>query len=70
LAWMIESGDARPAGELQAQVIEYCQFLAKRSTEWGDLNKNDGPTLNGQLQAGGLSTLPVKSEIPRGPECK
>jgi hypothetical protein len=70
LAWMIESGDARPADELQAQVIDYCQTLGKRSSEWGDLNRNDVTALNTQLQAGGLSTLPVKPDIPRGPECK
>ncbi|HEX8815336.1 MAG TPA: glycoside hydrolase [Terriglobales bacterium] len=70
LAWMIESGDARPADELQAQAIDYCETLAKRSSEWGDLNKNEIPALNTQLQAGGLSTLPVKADIPHGPECK
>jgi photosystem II stability/assembly factor-like uncharacterized protein len=70
LAWMIESGDARPADELQAQVIGYCETLAKRSSEWNDLNKNDIPGMNSQLRAGGLSTLPVKTDTPHGPECK
>jgi len=70
LASMVESGDARPAELLQANVNQFCQTLAKRATEWRDLNKNEIPNLSVQLQAAGLSGLPVKSEIPRGPECK
>ena len=70
LATMVESGDARPAELLQAGVNQFCQTLAKRVTEWSGLNKNEIPNLNSQLQSAGLSGLPVKSEIPRGPECK
>ena len=69
-ATMIESGDARPAELLQANITQFCQALAKRVTEWSGLNKNDIPSLSSQLQAAGLSGLPVKSEVPRGPECK
>jgi len=70
LASMVESGDSRPAELLQANINQFCQTLAKRVTEWSGLNKNEIPNLNSQLQSAGLSGLPVKSEIPRGPECK
>jgi len=70
LATMVESGDARPAEPLQAGINQACQNLAKRIAEWSDLNKKEIPNLNSQLQTSGMSALPVKSETPRGPECK
>ena len=70
MATMVETADARPAELLQANTNQFCQTLAKRVTEWSGLNKNEIPNLSAQLQAAGLSGLPVKSEIPRGPECK
>jgi len=70
LATMVESGDARPAEPLQAGINQACQNLAKRIAEWSDLNKHEVPNLNPQMQTSGMSLLPVKSEMPRVPECK
>jgi photosystem II stability/assembly factor-like uncharacterized protein len=70
MATMVESGDSRPAELLQAGVRQSCQDLAKRLADWGDLNSNDIPRVNILLQKSGLQPMPMKSQIPRAPECQ
>jgi photosystem II stability/assembly factor-like uncharacterized protein len=69
LAFMIESGDARPAALLQQAVDQSCQALAKRVTQWRDLNQQKIAPVNALLQRQNLSPLPVAANIPTAPPC-
>jgi photosystem II stability/assembly factor-like uncharacterized protein len=69
LAFMIESGDARPAALLGAGVEQYCQQLHKRLEQWGDLNQQKIAPVNTLLQKYNLSGLPVAANIPAAPRC-
>jgi hypothetical protein len=70
LTTMVESGDARPAELLQANVSKACEDLPKRLSDWENLNKSEIANVNAMLAKIGIPMLPVKSEIPRTPECK
>jgi photosystem II stability/assembly factor-like uncharacterized protein len=70
LAFMIESGDARPAALLQAGVDQYCKELDKRLEQWSDLNKEKIPTVNALLQKNALAALPAVTNIPPAPACR
>ncbi len=70
LAFMIESGDARPAALLEASVEQYCQELAKRLTQWRDLNQQKIAPVNAVLQKQNLAPLPVAANIPATPRCE
>jgi photosystem II stability/assembly factor-like uncharacterized protein len=70
LAFMIESGDARPAALLEASVEQYCQELGKRLTQWRDLNQQKIAPVNTLLQKQNLAPLPVASNIPAAPKCE
>jgi hypothetical protein len=70
LAFMIESGDARPAALLEASVEQYCQDLAKRLTQWRDLNQQKIAPVNALLQKQNLAPLPVAANIPATPRCE
>jgi photosystem II stability/assembly factor-like uncharacterized protein len=69
LAFMIESGDERPAELLEASVEQYCQGLAKRLTQWRDLNQQKISPVDTLLQKYDLSSLPVAANIPTAPRC-
>ncbi|HXM63909.1 MAG TPA: hypothetical protein VN950_23815 [Terriglobales bacterium] len=70
LAFMVESGDARPAALLEASVEQYCQDLAKRLTQWRDLNQQKIAPVNALLQKQNLAPLPVAANIPATPRCE
>jgi hypothetical protein len=67
---MIESGDSRPAALLEAGVEQYCQQLAKRLTQWRDLNQQKIQPVNDVLQKHSLALLPVPASIPSAPRCE
>ncbi len=69
LAFMVESGDARPATLLQAGVDQFCKGLGKRLTQWRELNQQKIATANALLQKHSLAPLPVETNIPMGPAC-
>jgi hypothetical protein len=69
LAFMIESGDARPAALLEAGVEQSCQDLAKRLTQWRDLNQQKILPVNVLLQKQNLAPVPVPASIPAAPGC-
>ncbi|HXM20384.1 MAG TPA: hypothetical protein VN948_03855 [Terriglobales bacterium] len=69
LAFMIESGDARPAALLQAGVDQSCQDLAKHLTQWRELNQQKILPVNTLLQKYNLAPVPVSSNIPAAPGC-
>jgi photosystem II stability/assembly factor-like uncharacterized protein len=69
LAFMIESGDARPAAMLEASVEQYCQNLVKRLAQWRDLNQQKIAPVNALLQKQNLAPLPVATNIPTAPTC-
>jgi photosystem II stability/assembly factor-like uncharacterized protein len=69
LAFMIESGDARPASLLEASVEKYCQNLAKRLKQWSDLNQQKILPVNTALQQEYLAPLPVEANVPTAPRC-
>jgi photosystem II stability/assembly factor-like uncharacterized protein len=69
LAFMIESGDARPAAMLAANVEQYCQELTNRLTQWRDLNQQKIEPVNSLLQKQNLPPLPVATNIPAIPKC-
>jgi photosystem II stability/assembly factor-like uncharacterized protein len=69
LAFMIESGDARPAAMLQAGGDQSCQELAKRLTQWRELNSQKILPVNTLLQKYNLAPLPVSATIPVAPRC-
>ena len=70
LAFMIESGDARPAALLQSGVDQSCQGLAKRLTQWRELNQQKILPVNALLQKYNLAPAPVSANIPTAPECR
>jgi hypothetical protein len=70
LAFMIESGDARPAALLEAGVEQYCQQLAKRLTQWRDLNQQKIQAVNDVLQKYNAAPLTVAANIPTAPKCE
>ncbi len=70
LAFMIESGDSRPAVLLEAGVEQYCQQLAKRLTQWRDLNQQKIQAVNDVLQKHNQALLPVAANIPSTPRCE
>jgi hypothetical protein len=70
LAFMIESGDARPASLLEASVEQYCQELGKRLAQWRDINQQKIAPVNALLQKQGLSPLPIAANIPATPKCE
>ena len=70
LAFMVASGDARPAALLQAGVDQSCQDLAKRLTQWRELNQQKIAPVNALLQKYNLTPLPVETNIPTGPRCE
>jgi photosystem II stability/assembly factor-like uncharacterized protein len=69
LAFMIESGDARPAALLQSGIDQSCQDLAKRLTQWRELNQQKILPVNAVLQKQNLAPLPVSASIPTAPGC-
>jgi photosystem II stability/assembly factor-like uncharacterized protein len=69
LAFMIESGDARPATLLQAGVEQYCQELGNRLTQWRELNQQKIAQVNAFLQKQNLALLPAAANIPAAPSC-
>jgi photosystem II stability/assembly factor-like uncharacterized protein len=69
LAFMVESGDARPAAMLQAGVDQSCQNLAKRLSQWRDLNQLKIMPANSLLQKNNLAPLPVVVNSPVAPRC-
>jgi photosystem II stability/assembly factor-like uncharacterized protein len=69
LAFMIESGDARPAALLEASVKQYCQDLAKRLTQWSELNQQKILPVNALLRKQNLPPLPTAANIPAAPRC-
>jgi hypothetical protein len=70
LAFMIESGDARPAALLEAGVEQYCQELGKRLTQWRDLNQQKIRPVNDVLQKYNLAPLSLAANIPTAPRCE
>jgi photosystem II stability/assembly factor-like uncharacterized protein len=70
LAFMIESGDARPASLLEASVEQYCQELGKRLAEWRDINQQKVAPVNALLQKQNLAPLPIAADIPATPKCE
>jgi photosystem II stability/assembly factor-like uncharacterized protein len=70
LAFMVESGDARPAAMLQAGIDQYCKDLGKRLEQWSELNKAKIPAVNALLQKNNLAALPAATNIPSAPECR
>ncbi len=69
LAFMVESGDARPAVLLQASVDQYCRDLSKRLTRWLELNQQKIAPANALLQKYNLEPVPVAAKVPVAPEC-
>jgi hypothetical protein len=69
LAFMIESGDARPAALLEASAEQYCQALAKRLVQWRELNQQKIAPVNALMQKQNLAPLPVAANIPMAPKC-
>jgi photosystem II stability/assembly factor-like uncharacterized protein len=69
LAFMIESGDARPAALLQAGVDQYCKDLTNRLNQWRDFNLQKISPVNAILQKYNLAPLPAAANIPTAPEC-
>jgi photosystem II stability/assembly factor-like uncharacterized protein len=69
LAFMIETGDARPASLLQAGVDQHCQNLTRRLEQWRDLNQQKIAPVNALLQKYNLPPLPVAANFPTAPAC-
>jgi hypothetical protein len=69
-AFMIESGDARPASLLEASVEQSCQNVGKRLGQWRDLNQQKILPVNTVLQKYNMAELPVASNIPAAPACQ
>jgi hypothetical protein len=44
--------------------------MAKRLTQWGDLNQQKIQPVNDALQKYNLTPLPVSANIPTAPRCK
>ena len=69
-AFMIESGDARPAALLESSVEQSCQNVGKRLGQWRDLNQQKISPVNAVLQKYNMVALPVVSSIPAAPACQ
>jgi photosystem II stability/assembly factor-like uncharacterized protein len=69
-AFMIESGDARPAALLEASVEQSCQNVGKRLSQWRDLNQQKIPSVNTILQKYSMAALPMATNIPTAPACQ
>jgi hypothetical protein len=69
-AFMIESGDARPATLLETSVEQSCQNVGKRLAQWRDLNQQKISPVNAVLQKYNTAALPVVSNIPAAPACQ
>jgi hypothetical protein len=69
LAFMVESGDARPAALLQSGVDQYCQDLTKRLAQWREFNQQKIAPANALLQKYRLMPLPVSANVPVAPGC-
>jgi photosystem II stability/assembly factor-like uncharacterized protein len=69
LAFMVGSGDTRPAALLQAGVDQSCKDLAKRVAQWRELNQQKIAPANTLLQKYNLAPVPVEANIPAGPGC-
>jgi photosystem II stability/assembly factor-like uncharacterized protein len=70
LATMAQSSDARPVAQVQESVIQTCQMLAKRVTEWKDLNEKSISPVNELLKKYSFRPLPVVSNALPLPDCK
>jgi hypothetical protein len=70
LAFMVESGDARPAALLQAGVDQYCQDLTKRLVQWRELNQQKIAPANALLQKYNLPPLSASANVPVAPTCE
>jgi len=55
---------------LEAGVEQYCEQLAKRLTQWRDLNQQKIQPVNEVLQKYNLAPLPVAASIPTAPRCE
>jgi exonuclease VII small subunit len=68
LATEIESGDAKPAAELQSGVDQYCEQTTKRLTQWKDLAASVASVESGltKLNQPALSL----DNAPPTPQCK
>jgi hypothetical protein len=69
VAFMVNSGDARPAALLQADVDQYCKDSVKRLTQWRELNQQKIAPVNTLLQKYNLESLPVAANTPAVPAC-
>lgn len=69
LAFMIESGDAKPPAALQDAVDHMCPLSAKKLAAWRELNANKLTVVNDLLKKENLQPLPVTSIIPADPVC-
>ena len=69
-AFMIESGDARPAALLEASVEQSCQNVGKRLGQWHDLNQQKIAPVNIILQKYNMTALPAATGIPPAPACQ
>jgi len=69
LAFMIETGDSRPAAALQVAVDQLCPMSGKKLASWRDLNAQKIAPLNDLLKQRNLAALPIASNIPADPPC-
>jgi len=71
LLYMVESGDAAPAAEVQAAVDESCQALGKALADWRQINAQALPSVNALLKKYKIAPLPVASgsAAPSGNGC-
>jgi len=70
LATMAQSSDARPAAPVQEGALQTCQMLAKRVTEWRDMNDKRIAPVNDLLGKYSLLPLPVSANALATPDCK
>lgn len=70
LATMAQSSDARPAAPVQEGVVETCQMLTKRVTEWRELNDKSISPVNDLLRKYSLTPLPVTTSPFAVLDCK
>jgi photosystem II stability/assembly factor-like uncharacterized protein len=60
-SFMIESGDAAPAGTALEVIDDSCTALNKSITAWRTLNSDTLPSVNSTLEKAKLSPLPIAS---------
>lgn len=63
----ISSGDARPAAPMTQTVEETCRDVAKRLSQWRELNSKDVPSAN---SSAGANQLPAATAIAAAPTCQ